>query len=84
MGPFVSSYGMTYILVAIDYVSKWVEAASFPKDEARSVMAFLKIYIFTRFGTPRAIFSDDGAHFCNKAFAGLLEKYGVKHKVVTP
>ncbi|XP_059311714.1 uncharacterized protein LOC132063262 [Lycium ferocissimum] len=40
--------------------------------------------IFTRFGTPRAIISDGGSHFCNKAFAGLMKKYGVKHRVATP
>ncbi|XP_019244347.1 PREDICTED: uncharacterized protein LOC109224217 [Nicotiana attenuata] len=47
MGPFVSSYGMTYILVAVDYVSKWIEAIALPKNEARSVTAFLKKNIFT-------------------------------------
>ncbi|XP_070017740.1 uncharacterized protein [Nicotiana sylvestris] len=66
MGPFVSSYGNTYILVAVDYVSKWVKAVSLPNNEARSVVAFLKKNIFTRFGTPRAIISDGGSHFCNK------------------
>ncbi|XP_070040970.1 uncharacterized protein [Nicotiana tomentosiformis] len=71
---------MTYILVAVDYVSKWVEAVALPNKEARSVTAFLKKNTFTRFGTPRSILSDCGSHFCNKAFAGLLEKYGVKHK----
>ncbi|XP_070050913.1 uncharacterized protein [Nicotiana tomentosiformis] len=84
MGPFISSYGMTYVLVSVDYVSNWVEAIALPNNEARSVIAFLKKNIFTRFGTPRAILSDGGSHFCNKAFFGLLEKYGVKHKVDTP
>ncbi|XP_070008634.1 uncharacterized protein [Nicotiana sylvestris] len=54
MGPFVSSCGNTYILVAVDYVSKWVEVVALPKNEAWSVVAFLKKNIFTRFGTPRA------------------------------
>ncbi|XP_016494629.2 uncharacterized protein LOC107813835 [Nicotiana tabacum] len=84
IGPFVSSYGMTYILVAVDYVSKWVEAIALPNNEAMSVTAFLKKNIFTRFITPRDIHSDGGSHFCNKAFAGLLEKYAIKHKVATP
>nr|XP_009615174.1 uncharacterized protein LOC104107946 [Nicotiana tomentosiformis] len=47
-------------------------------------MAFLKRNIFTKFGTPRAIISDGGLHFCNKAFDTLLGKYGVTHKVTTP
>ncbi|XP_070025045.1 uncharacterized protein [Nicotiana sylvestris] len=54
MGSFVSSCGNTYILVAIDYVSKWVEAVAFPNNESRSVVVFPKKNIFTRFGTPRA------------------------------
>ncbi|XP_059302265.1 uncharacterized protein LOC132054238 [Lycium ferocissimum] len=84
MGPFVSSGGMKYILVVVDYVSKWVEAVALPNNEAKSVMGFLKKSIFTRFGTPRAIISDGGSHFCNRSFAGLMEKYGVKHRVETP
>ncbi|XP_016439188.1 uncharacterized protein LOC107765096 [Nicotiana tabacum] len=75
---------MTYILVEVDYVSKWVEAIALTNNEARSVTAFLKKNIFTWFGTPRVILSDGGSHFCNKAFVGLLEKYGVKHMVATP
>ncbi|XP_019258572.1 PREDICTED: uncharacterized protein LOC109236797 [Nicotiana attenuata] len=81
MGPFVNSCGMKYILVAVDYVSKWVEAIALPNNEARSVTTFLKKNIFTRSGIPRAILSDGGSHFCNKAFTGLQEKYGIKHKL---
>nr|XP_009601228.1 uncharacterized protein LOC104096545 [Nicotiana tomentosiformis] len=83
MGPFVRSYDMTYIFVAVDYVSKLFEAVSLPNNEARSVTDFLKKNIFTRFGTPRAILRDGGSHFCYKVFPGLLEN-GVKHKVSTP
>ncbi|XP_070034461.1 uncharacterized protein [Nicotiana tomentosiformis] len=72
MGTFVTSCGNTYILVAVDYVSKWVEAVSLPNNEARSVVAFLKKNIFTRFSTPQAIINDRGSHFCNKAFDTLL------------
>jgi len=84
MGPFVSSFGNKYILVAVDYVSKWVEAIALPNNEGKSVVQFLKHYIFARFGTLRAIISDGGSHFCNKWFSVALSKYGVKHKVTTP
>ncbi|XP_015164084.1 uncharacterized protein [Solanum tuberosum] len=83
MGPFVSSFGNKYILVAVDYVCKWVEAVALPNNEGKSVVQFLKCYIFARFGTPRAIISDRGSHFCNKWFSAALSKYGVKHKVAT-
>ncbi|XP_070010494.1 uncharacterized protein [Nicotiana sylvestris] len=84
IGPFVSSFGNKYILVAVDYVSKWVEAATLPTNDARVVVGFLKKNIFTRFGTPRAIISDGGTHLCNRAFEKLLAKYDVCHKVATP
>ncbi|WMV07943.1 hypothetical protein MTR67_001328, partial [Solanum verrucosum] len=84
MEPFVSSYGNKYILVAVDYVSKWVEAIALPTNDAKGVIGFLKKNIFTRLCTPRAIISDGGTHFYNRAFSKLLQKYGVHHKVATP
>ncbi|KAM1830351.1 hypothetical protein ACFX14_023056 [Malus domestica] len=84
MGPFPSSYGKQYILVAVDYVSKWVEAIALPTNDAKVLVHFLLKHIFTRFGTPRAIISDGGKHFCNRHFNALLAKYGITHKVATP
>nr|GFA53290.1 reverse transcriptase domain-containing protein [Tanacetum cinerariifolium] len=63
MGPFPSSRGNKYILVAVDYLSKWVEAKALPTNDARVVCKFLK-NLFAQFGTPRAIISDRGTHFC--------------------
>ncbi|GKE49204.1 reverse transcriptase domain-containing protein [Tanacetum coccineum] len=51
MGSFPSSRGNRYILVAVDYVSKWVEAKALPTNDARVVVKFLK-QLFSRFGTP--------------------------------
>nr|GEW03463.1 reverse transcriptase domain-containing protein [Tanacetum cinerariifolium] len=62
MGPFPSSRGNKYILVAVDYLSKWVEAKALPTNDARVVCKFLK-NLFARFGTPRAIISDRGTYF---------------------
>ncbi|KAL1221563.1 putative mitochondrial protein [Cardamine amara subsp. amara] len=84
MGPFPSSYGNEYILVAVDYVSKWVEALASPTNDARMVVKMFKSIIFPRFGVPRIVISDGGSHFINKVFANLLRKNGVKHKVSTP
>ena len=83
MGPFVSSHGMKYILVAVYYLFKWVEAITLANNKGKSVTAFLKKN-FSRFGTPRAIVSDGGYRFCNRLFKGLLEKYVVRHNVATP
>ncbi|GJT67409.1 reverse transcriptase domain-containing protein [Tanacetum coccineum] len=82
MGPFPSSRGNKYILVAVDYLSKWVEAKAFPTNDARVVVKFLKS-LFARFGTPKAIISDRGTHFCNDQFAKVMSKYGVTHRLAT-
>ena len=84
MGPFPMSFGYSYILVGVDYVSKWVEAISCKTNDHRVVLKFLKEKVFSRFGVPKAIISDGGTHFYNKPFENLLAKYGVKHKVATP
>ncbi|GJY80964.1 reverse transcriptase domain-containing protein [Tanacetum coccineum] len=80
MGPFPSSRGNKYILVAVDYLSKWVEAKALPTNDARVVVKFLRS-LFARFGTPRAIISDRGTHFCNDKFAKVMSKYGVTHRL---
>nr|GEW86442.1 reverse transcriptase domain-containing protein [Tanacetum cinerariifolium] len=82
MGSFPSSRGNKYILVAVDYLSKWVEAKALPTNDARVVCKFLKS-LFARFGTPRAIISDRGTHFCKDQFAKVMPKYGVTHHLAT-
>ena len=84
MGHFPSSYANRFILVVVDYVSKWVEAKALQTNDVRVVVKFLKKNIFARFGTPRAIISDGGSHFCNSQFESLLGKYGVTHRISTP
>ncbi|GJY16572.1 reverse transcriptase domain-containing protein [Tanacetum coccineum] len=82
IGPFPSSRGNKYILVAVDYLSKWVEAKALPTNDARVVCKFLKS-IFARFRTPRAIISDRGTYFCNDQFPKVMLKYGVTHQLST-
>ena len=83
MGPFPPSCGYLYILLAVDYVSKWVEAIPTRTNDHKVVLKFIKEHIFSHFGIPRAIISDGGLHFCNRSFENLLKKYGVTHKVST-
>ena len=80
MGPFPASYNNLYILLAIDYVSKWVEAIPTRTNDAKVVAQFLRSNIFSRFGTPRALITDNGTHFCNKVIDKVLTKYGVRHR----
>nr|GEX20493.1 reverse transcriptase domain-containing protein [Tanacetum cinerariifolium] len=82
MGLFPSSRGNKYILVAVDYLSKWVEAKALPTNDTRVMCKFLKS-LFARFGSPRAIISDRGTHFCNDQFSKVMLKYGVTHRLST-
>lgn len=84
MGPFPISFGYQYILVAVDYVSKWVEVIPCKTNDHKVVVEFLKNQVFARFGIPRAIISDGGKHFCNQVFQALMGKYHITHKVATP
>jgi len=84
VGPLPSSFSNEYILVAVDYVTKWVEAVAALKADAKTVIKFHKRNIFCRFGTPRVFISDGGSHFCNAQLQKCLEHYGVRHKIASP
>ena len=79
MGSFPSSFGNIYILLAVDYVSKWVEASSCPINDASTVVGFIQRNILSKFGAPRTIISDEGSHFANKIFEKLMSRYGIRH-----
>ena len=57
MGPFPNSFRNQYILVVVDYVSKWVKAILSKTKDNKVVIKFLKENIFSCFRTPRAIIS---------------------------
>ena len=57
-----------------------MEAIPTRTNDARVVAKFLRNHILTRFGTPRALITDGGTHFCNKVVDNVLGKYGVRHR----
>ncbi|RDY08763.1 gag-pol, partial [Mucuna pruriens] len=77
MELFPVSNGYSYILLAVDYMSRWVEVVATKANDAKVVVNFLK------FGVLKALISDQGSHFCNRAMSSLLEKYGVVHRIAT-
>jgi hypothetical protein len=84
MGPFPNSEGCKYILVAVDYVSKWLEALPSPTADAmHSKRRFLEV-IFKRYGVPWIVISDGGSHFIDRTFWKALTKVGVDHQITTP
>lgn len=68
MGPFPSLMGNKYILVAVYYISKWIEVITSPTNDARVVIKMFKNNIFPRFGVPQLVISDRGSHFISKIF----------------
>jgi hypothetical protein len=83
MGPFKNSCGYEYILVMVDYVSKWVEAMPCRKASTEESITMIKNVIFPRFGTPRILISDGGTHFTRKNFKTCLSNLGIEHRVST-
>ncbi|RDY09458.1 Pro-Pol polyprotein, partial [Mucuna pruriens] len=75
MGSFPVANGCLYILLVVDYVSRWVEVIATKTNDAKVVVDFLK------FGVLKALISDQGSHFCNRAMDSLLQKYGVAHRI---
>ena len=82
MGPFVKSQGCGYILVAVDYVSKWVQAMPCRAADAKHARKMFHEIIFSRFGTPRMVISDGGSHFIDLDFQNFLETTSRPH--ITP
>ncbi|KAL2628582.1 hypothetical protein R1flu_013268 [Riccia fluitans] len=85
VGPIypAASNGHRYLLVATDYATKWVEAASLPDCTARSTAEFLYSYILARYGCPEELISDQGSHFVSQAIKCLIDKFFISHKTNT-
>jgi transposase InsO family protein len=84
MGLFSKTKNYEYILVAVDYVSKWVEVMPCRATDSRSSKKMFKEIIFSRFGIPRMVISDGGSHFIDKSFQQYLSKHEIRHNVTTP
>jgi transposase InsO family protein len=84
MGPFPNSEGCEYILIAIDNVSKWVEALPCRAADAMHSKKMFDEVIFLRYGVPRIVISDGGSHFIDRTFRKALLEVGVDHQIATP
>ena len=84
MGPFPKSHNSEYILVAIDNVSKWVEALPCRATDAKHARRMFHEVSFPRFGTPKMVISDGGSHFIDKTFRNFLKELGSRHNIATP
>jgi len=84
MGPLLKSEGCEYILVAVDYVSKWVEALPCQTADALQSKKMFHEVIFPRYGIPLIVISDGGLHFIDRTFRKALPEVGVDHRIATP
>jgi len=84
MGPFPPSKKYEYVLVAVDYVSKWVKAMPCRNADSMHSKKMFEEIIFPRFGVPRIVISEGGSHFIDKCFDQYLSKHGICHNVATP
>ena len=83
MGPFPrTDAGNRYVLVAMDYFTKWPEAYAIPDQEAATVVDALVEGMFSRFGVAETILSDQGRYFESRVFAAMCERTGM-HKART-
>ena len=78
MGPFPPSFRNIYILLTVDYVSKWVEAIDCQINDANTIVGFVQRNIINIYRALRTIISDEGSHF-DKLFAKFMSRYGVRH-----
>jgi hypothetical protein len=84
IGPFPNFEGCKYILVAVNYVSKWVEALPGRATNAMHSKRMFHEVIFPRYGVPRIVISDGGSHFIDRTFQKALTEVGVDHRIATP
>jgi len=85
VGPLpITREGNRYIVVAMDYFSRWPEARPLKMANADTVATFLYEEIICRFGAPRILQSDRGTHFVNELIQRLTKRFRIKHSLSSP
>ena len=79
-----TSNGHHFILVAIDYFTKWVEAASFASVTKNVVARFIKQNLICRYGIPEKITTDNGTNLNNTMITALCEQFKIQHHNSSP
>ncbi|KAL5579243.1 hypothetical protein UlMin_011685 [Ulmus minor] len=85
IGPLPTARGqLKYVVVAIDYYTKWVEAKALAKITEQNVTAFIWKNIVCRFGVPRELVSDHGTQFENEKLQSICDRLGIKKVFSSP
>ncbi|XP_057720739.1 uncharacterized protein LOC130935159 [Arachis stenosperma] len=81
LGPFpVGSGQVKYLIVAIDYYTKWIEAEPLASISSSNCRKFMWRQVITRFGIPEVVVSDNGTQFTDKKFMEFLNGLGIKQR----
>lgn len=81
MGPLPKAKGeLQYVMVAIDYMTKWAEAKALRNITQEDAISFAREHVITRFGIPKVLISDNGTQFIGSKFTKFLSEHGIKHK----
>ena len=84
VGPFSRAIrNQKFVLVAVDYFTKWTEAEALANIRDVDVMKFVWRNIVTRFGLPKSLISDNGLQFYNKTFCEFCSNLGIRNKYST-
>jgi hypothetical protein len=78
--PVAAKSRARYIILAIDYTTKWVEAIATKKNDAQTVAKFIFEYIIVSFGCPLELVSDRGKNFLNKVVRYITDLYFIRHR----
>ena len=84
LGPFPVSHGHTHILVAVNYVTKWVEEIPTHHTDVGTSLKMIKDIILPRFGVPKVFITDGESHFIQEILRRILRKYEVTHRIASP
>ena len=85
LGPFPETEsGNRYVMVAMDYFTKWPEAYAVPDQSAQTTASRLLGDFFCRFGVPEELHSDQGRNFESQVMAEVCEKLGIVKTRTTP
>ena len=86
IGPFLiptKGIGARYIIIAVEYVTKWAEAEPIDTCSSEIAAKFISENIITRFGCPITLISDQGSHFINKTIKTLTDQFKIDHRCST-
>lgn len=79
-----SQAGYRYIIVAIDYLTKYIEVRAIRNQTSSEIASFIYEEIITRHNTPRVIITDNGKPFVSELFENVCNTFGIRHKTISP